>query len=157
MQHVLNTYCTSLCYLQCTDLSEVCSNVMTSNDSCTGCHGVVPCEYAKCSGFASTCHMPNSYYRGSYRLFEDDKMGVANKGQWKLTVDSKQAKTLSTRYGQTDTIYSPLSWLDPTTTQMRRVDLVSYESMYMYSYSTALTASLQFYAQVLFMQIMLVT
>ena len=61
MQHVLNTYRTSLCYLQCTHLSEVCSNVMTSNDSCTGCHGAVPCEYAKYSGFASTCHMPNSY------------------------------------------------------------------------------------------------
>jgi hypothetical protein len=40
-----------------------------------------------------------------------------------LTIDSKQPKALSIRYGQTDTIYSPFSGLDPTTAQMRRVDL----------------------------------
>jgi hypothetical protein len=45
--------------------------------------------------------------------------------QGQLTIDSKQPKALSVRYGQTDTIYSSFSWLDPTTAQMSGVDLVS--------------------------------
>ena len=48
---------------------------------------------------------------------------VANKRRNLNTIDSKQAKALSIRYGQADTIYSPLSWLDSTTTQMWRIDL----------------------------------
>ncbi len=63
---------------------------------------------------------------------------VANMALGQLTIDSKQPKALSNRYGQTDTIYSPFSGLDPTTAQMRRVDLVSINNVCMYSSITAL-------------------
>ena len=105
--HIINI-CTYYNICVYTHISEVCPNVITCYNSSSRGQSNVPCQYAECSCFSST-------YKGTSNNYQLKKSV--------LTIDSKQAKAFSTRYGQTDTIYSLLSWLDPTTTQMRRVDL----------------------------------